>query len=262
MAEKPEGAPCWADVMVPDLEAAKSFYSELLGWTYGETSEEYGSYTQAYSDGKNVAALVPQMSDSKGPPAWTLYFASRDADATAAKIRQQGGELLMGPMAVGEFGKMVLAKDPGGVVFGVWQPGTHKGFEKEGEPGAYAWSEITTRDEAKADTFFPAVFGYRTKAMQNGGMDYKVYNVGDDVGLGRMKMTKDWPAEVSPYVNVIFAVTNCDDAVATVTRHGGRVHFGPQDSPFGRLANLSDPWGAHLSVIDLATTKGEMPTFS
>ncbi|MGP3950016.1 VOC family protein [Streptomyces sp. 7N604] len=259
MAEKPEGAPCWADAMFPDVEAAKSFYGELLGWTFGEPAEEYGNYTQAYSDGKNVAAVSPQMPGWQGPPAWSIYFASRDIDATAAKIRDNGGDPMMEPMAVGEFGKMLIAKDPSGVVFGVWQAGTHKGFEKENEPGSFCWAEITTRDAQKADAFFPAVFGYGVKTLEDEAVDFKLYNLGDDTVVGRMKMTGDFPAEVPPYVNVYFAVSNCDDAIATVTKHGGEVHFGPHDSPFGRFAAVSDPQGATFSVIDLETTEGEMP---
>ncbi len=259
MAVKLEGAPCWADAMFPDLEAAKSFYGELLGWTFGESLEEYGNYTQAFSGGKNVAALSPQMPGWQGPPAWSVYFASPDVDATAAKIRDNSGELMMEPMPVGDFGKMLMAKDPSGVVFGVWQAGTHKGFEKEGEPGAYCWCEVTTREVAKADAFFPAVFGYRVKTMQDDAIDYKLYNLGEDTVAGRMKMTKDWPAEVPPYVNVYFGVDNCDHAIATVTQRGGHVHFGPHDSPFGRFAAVSDPQGANFCVIDLKSTKGDMP---
>src|ERR1051325_10535966 len=33
MAVRPEGAPCWADAMFSDLEGAKRFYGEVLGWT-------------------------------------------------------------------------------------------------------------------------------------------------------------------------------------------------------------------------------------
>lgn len=259
MAVKPEGAPCWADAMFPDLEAAKGFYSELLGWTYGESAEEFGNYTQAYSGGKNVAAVVPQMPDWPGPPAWTIYFASADIDATAARIRDNGGEILMEPMAVSDFGKMLMARDPSGVLFGSWQAGTHKGFEKMGETGSFCWVEITTRDAAKADAFFPAVFGYDVKTMQDEAIDFKVFNLGDETVAGRLKMTKDWPAEVPPYANVYFAVDDCEDAIATVTKHGGQLHFGPHDSPFGRFAAVSDPQGAHLTVIDMTTTKGEMP---
>lgn len=128
----------------------------------------------------------------EGPPAWSIYIASSDVDAAAAKIRDNGGELMMEPMAVGEFGKMLMAKDPSGVVFGVWQAGTHEGFEKQGEAGAFCWAEVTTRDVEKADGFFPAVFGYGVKTMQDEAVDFKLYDLGDDTAFGRMKMTKDW----------------------------------------------------------------------
>ncbi|MEU8567820.1 VOC family protein [Streptomyces pathocidini] len=261
MTVKPQGAPCWADAMFPDLEAAKVFYGELLGWTFDEPDAEFG-YTQAYAGGANVAGVGPQMPGWSGPQAWTLYFASADAGATADKIREQGGELLTDVMPVGDYGTMLLAKDPGGVVFGIWQAGTHEGFGKEGEPGSYAWAEITTRDAGKADAFFPAVFGYEVRTLEDDAIDFKLYNLGGDTVAGRLKMTPDFPPEMPPYVSVYFAVENCDDALATVTRHGGQVHFGPHDSPFGRFAAVSDPQGTAFAVIDLRTTKGEMPKVS
>ncbi len=202
MAVKPEGAPCWVDAMFPDLEAAKTFYGELLGWTFGEPDAEFG-YTQAYAGGANVAGVGPQMPGWSGPQAWTLYFASADAGATADKIREQGGELLTDVMPVGDYGTMLLAKDPGGVVFGIWQAGTHEGFGKEGEPGSYAWAEITTRDAGKADAFFPAVFGYEVRTLEDDAIDFKLYNLGGDTVAGRLKMTPDFPPEMPPYVSVL-----------------------------------------------------------
>lgn len=77
-----------------------------------------------------------------------------------------------------------------------------------------------------------------------------------------MKMTDDFPPEVPSYVNVYFAVPDCDDAVAKATKLGGILRFGPMSSPFGRFAALSDPQGASFSVIDLSTTEGEMPKIS
>ncbi len=50
MAVQPEGTPCWADAMFSDVEGAKSFYGDVLGWTFGDASSEYGNYTQAYVD--------------------------------------------------------------------------------------------------------------------------------------------------------------------------------------------------------------------
>ncbi|GKQ33940.1 VOC family protein [Streptomyces sp. A012304] len=259
MAVQPEGAPCWADAMFGDVEGAKSFYGDVLGWTFGEASSEYGNYTEAYAGGTAVAAVVPPMPGQEGPSQWCLYFASEDATATATKIRENGGEVLMGPMEVGEFGTMCLAREPSGAVFGVWQAGTHEGFQTMGTPGAYAWAEVFTREPEKADAFFVGVFGYRQKQMEDEAMDFRLYDLGERPLLGRMTMTDDFPPEVPSYINVYFTVPDCDDAVAKATKLGGTLRFGPMGTPFGRFAALTDPQGANFSVIDVTTTEGELP---
>ncbi|MGV9992728.1 VOC family protein [Streptomyces sp. NPDC003374] len=259
MAVRPEGTPCWADAVFPDLQAAKEFYGEVLGWTFGETAPEFGGYTQACADGKAVAAVVPPMPGQEGHSQWCLYFASPDAAATAGRIREHGGEVLMEPMRVGDFGTMCLAREPSGAVFGVWQAGSHEGFEATAVPGAYCWAEVFTREPGKADAFFTGVFGYTSKRLEDDAIDFRIFNVGDETVLGRMTMTEDFPPEVPPYINVYFAVADCDEAVAAATGRGGELRFGPMDSPFGRFAALSDPQGANFSVIDLTTTRGEMP---
>ncbi|MDX2681188.1 VOC family protein [Streptomyces soliscabiei] len=260
MAVRPEGAPCWADAMFSDLEGAKRFYGEVLGWTFGEASAEYGNYTQAYADGKAVAAVVPPMPGQEGPSQWCLYLASPDAAATARKIRDNGGEVLMEPMKVGDFGTMCLGREPGGAVFGVWQAGVHEGFQAPPEqPGAFCWAEFFTREPHKTDTFLPAVFSYTAKQLQDDSVDFRLFEIGGDMVLGRMKMTEEFPPEVPSYVNLYFTVDNCDDAVARATKLGGVLRFGPMDTPFGRFAAISDPQGANFSVIDVTTTAGEMP---
>ncbi|MGW7369410.1 VOC family protein [Streptomyces sp. NPDC054841] len=260
MAAAPEGTPIWADAMFSDVEGAKTFYAEVLGWTFGEASSEYGNYTQAYADDKAVAAVVPPMPGQEGQSQWCLYLASVDAAATAEKIRQNGGTVLMEPMAVGDFGSMCIAQDPTGVTFGVWQPGTHEGFEATNVPGAFCWAEVFTREPDKSDTFFPAVFGYNVKKIEDENIDFKLFDLGADPVLGRMKMTaEDFPPEVPSYVQVYFTVPDCDAAVATAQKLGGKLVFGPMSSPFGRFAAVVDPQGAAFAVIDVTTTEGEMP---
>ncbi|MEU8691273.1 VOC family protein [Streptomyces sp. NPDC048665] len=260
MAVQPEGTPCWADAMFSDVEGAKRFYGDVLGWAFGESSSEYGNYTQAYVDGKAVAAVVPPMPGQEGQSQWCLYFAAPDAAATAQKVRDNDGEVLMEPMQVGDFGTMCLAREPSGAVFGVWQAGSHEGFEATGTPGAYCWAEVFTREPEKADTFLSAVFPYRMKQMEDHAVDYRMFDVGGDPVLGRMKMTDDFPPEVPSYINVYFTVDDCDRAVERAVKLGAVLRFGPMSSPFGRFAALSDPQGANFSVIDVTTTEGEMPS--
>jgi predicted enzyme related to lactoylglutathione lyase len=246
--------------MFVDVEGAKSFYGDVLGWTFGEASSEFGNYTQAYANGKAAAAVVPPMPGQEVQSKWCLYFACEDVAATAARIRENGGEILMEPMAVGEFGSMCLAHEPSDAVFGLWQAGTHEGFEAPSDqPGGYCWAEVFTREPERADSFFSAVFSYSQQQMEDDAIDFRMYNLGESTVLGRMRMTDEFPPEVPSYINVYFTVADCDEAVAKATKLGAVLRFGPMSSPFGRFAALSDPQGANFSVIDVTTTEGEMP---
>ncbi|MFJ1581976.1 VOC family protein [Streptomyces sp. NPDC088197] len=261
MTDFPEGAPCWVDAMFVDLEGAKRFYADVLGWTFGESASEFGDYAQAFSDGEAVAGVVPPMPGEEGKSAWNLYFATPDAAATAEKVKAAGGELLMESMQVGRLGTMALAKEPTGAAFGLWQPDQHKGFAKVGEPGAFCWAEFFTREPDVTDAFLTKAFTYSAQQMTDAGVDFKVFKVGGSPNpvLGRMTMGDEFPPEVPAYVNVYFAVGDCDAAVQKAVDLGATLRFGPMDSPYGRFAAVTDPQGANFSVIDTARTVGEMP---
>ncbi|MGP4003577.1 VOC family protein [Streptomyces sp. 8N706] len=258
MAAFPEGAPCWADVSLPDLEAGKRFYGELFGWTFEEGSPDFGYYTQALSEGKRVAGLAPFMEGQEDmPPAWGVYFASPDIARTAEKIGENGGETVMGPMEVADLGSMLIAKDPGDAYFGVWQPGTHQGFEKKYEPGSFGWAEICVREPERVDDFYPAVFPYEAQPAGDDNVDFTVWKVEGQPVAGRFKLGGDIPPDVPSHAMVYYVVASCDDAAGTVQRLGGKLRMGPKDSPFGRFAVVADQQGATFTVIDPRTTVGE-----
>jgi uncharacterized protein len=157
----PPGMPCWADLTVPDLAAATAFYSAVLGWSFDEPSAEFGGYVIAQAGGGAAAGVGPQQQPGV-PPAWTLYLASDDVDATAAAVTSHGGTLLLPPGDVGGLGRLCVAADPTGAVFGVWQHGTHIGAGVVNEPGALSWDDLRTTDPSAAIAFYSAVFGWTT----------------------------------------------------------------------------------------------------
>lgn len=257
-----EGAPCWADVSLPDLAAGQRFYGELFGWTFQDQGEEFGHYTMAQRDGRNAAALMGKM-DPSMPTAWGVYLASGDAAKTAAKITEAGGQVVFGPDVVGDVGVMLGAIDPGGSFFGVWQAGTHPGFGVVNEPGGYCWTENLTRDVDAVDTFYDTVFGYDAQQIGDGtAFDYKVWSLHGDPEsqvAGRMRLGEGSPADAAPAFETYFSVADCDAATATVQRLGGQVLTQPQDSPFGRIAHVADDQGARFAVIDTERKVNEIP---
>lgn len=243
----PNGTPCWVDIGVPDVDAAKAFYTQLFGWEYSGGDGEFGGYLNATLGGLMVAGMGPQQSPDD-PPRWTTYFATDDAVAATARIRDAGGTVLVEPMAIGPMGTMVIALDPLGDVFGLWQSGEHTGYQLHNEPGALAWNEAMVDDTAAAKQFYSAVFGFTFDQLapeDGAGMDYATFGTGGNplggLAASDPSMPKGWLT--------CFAVASTDDTVAGVEARGGKVVMPPEDTPFGRFAIVEDPWGAPFEVM-------------
>ena len=246
----PAGTPCWADISVPDTDRATAFYSAVLGWQVSEGQADFGGYATARAHGAAVAGIGPMM----GVPvtAWTLYFASDDAARTQDAITRSGGTIEMPVHAVADVGQLVIARDPTGAVFGVWQAGTMVGFESVGTPGAFAWCDLRSTDPDLARAFYADVFDYHYTGIPMAGPEYATFALAADGppvgGIGPMMGA---PIGVPPHWLVYFAVDDADGAARAASAHGGTTIGDPFDSPFGRMAPLTDPFGAPFWAVQL-----------
>ncbi|GAB3354479.1 VOC family protein [Modestobacter lapidis] len=239
----PSGTPCWIDYGAPDVEAAKAFYAEVLGWTYTGGDPEFGGYLICQRNGCDAAGLAPHQ-DPVDPPRWTTYFATDDAAATAARITEAGGTVVFPPMEVGPMGTMAIARDPQGHPFGLWQGAQNTGVQVYGEPGALSWNDAAVDDPAAAREFYSAVFGFSWEEMPDSG-GYCTFSTGAQP-LGGLGAT----AESLPTGwTTCFSVAVTDEAVRQVEAAGGAVLMAAEDTPYGRIAVVRDPWGAPFSVM-------------
>ncbi|MFJ6573710.1 VOC family protein [Streptomyces sp. NPDC091292] len=250
------GTPCWVDLMAKDQRAALDFYGQLFGWRGQPGPAEFGGYAVMEKNGRPVAGIGPAMAPEgqpEPPHVWTTYLATDDADATARLIGEAGGTVLFGPDDVGPLGRMAVAADPTGAVFGVWG---HKEFFGAGlvnEPGTVVWNECNTRDVPAAAAFYKAAFGLTARPIdEEGGDGYlALYPASDSerpVG-GLDDMAEHFPAEIPPHWMTTFAVADLDAVTATHAKAGGTVVLDPMPTPWGRLAGLQDPWGAVFCVM-------------
>jgi hypothetical protein len=242
----PPGTPTWVDLSTSDLDAGRAFYEALLGWTTDEPAPpEYGGYAMFRKDGKLVAGSGPVMDG--GHPNWTTYMRTADASATATKVRDAGGEVVVEPMQVMTAGTMAIVKDPTGAYFGVWQNGDHTGAELYNAPGALTWNELYTRDIDEATSFYGAVFGWTAQAENNYvQLQLDGRTVAGCLDLNALQM----PETIPPHWLVYFAVSSTDEAAERVKELGGTVNMPPMDIPgMGRFAVVADPQGAVFAVF-------------
>jgi uncharacterized protein len=243
------GTVSWVDLTTPDPEGAQRFYGELFGWKFSIGGPETGHYTMCQLGSDSVAGLGAMPPGAQFPSAWTVYFATADADASAARIGELGGQVMMGPMDVMQQGRMLVAMDPCGAAFGLWQAGEHTGAARVDEPGAMAWREVNVRDAGAAKAFYTALFGLEARVMPIPEMTYHILHHGDTRVGGILQMNERWPAEMPAHWMSYFAVDDCDAAAKRVAVGGGKVHLPPFDTPYGRVAIVADPWGAIFSIM-------------
>lgn len=245
----PAGVPCWTDLMVPDPEAVKPFYEAVLGWSFTEPDDAFGGYVMALKDGAPVAGMGPLMPGSR--VAWTMYFASDDADEAAAAVRAADGVLFRDPDTVGPLGRMFVAADPTGATFGVWQAGTFAGSAITNQPGALVWEDLRSSDPDAARAFYASVFGFDYAPMEMASADYMTFATsGDDRprgGMGGMMGAEG----VGSHWLLYFGVADTSEAIRAATARGGAAPIPPFDTPFGQMAGLTDPAGASFWIVEM-----------
>ncbi|MDI5963703.1 VOC family protein [Streptantibioticus silvisoli] len=252
------GSPCWMDLGAPDVENAVGFYGAVMEWTfepYEGAANGYGAFSK---DGRTVGG-VGELTEDGARSAWTLYFNTPDAEATAAAARQLGGTVRAAPADAAEMGRLAQLSDPQGGRFAVWQPGKDQGFELADVPGSLCWTELYTTDAAGAKAFYGELFGWTGTDIPMPGDEPGTYSIltpagGDDNRMhgGLMEL----PPEVlsltggTAYWHPVFTVDDTDETVARVTANGGSIQMGPENGPgVGRLAVCLDPDGADFVVL-------------
>jgi predicted enzyme related to lactoylglutathione lyase len=244
----PAGTPAWADVTVDDVPAATAFYQGLFGWDIELGPPESGGYAICHKNGQIVAGLSPKFGPGETPAVWTTYLAADDTDATAAKIRAAGGHLLVEPVDIMDSGRMALAADSTGAVFGLWEGRATSGIGLANETGALTWNEHMSGDFDAAKAFYRAVFGYDYQDVSEGGFRYAMLLV-DGREVGGIGQHPENAAPASAGWWTYFAVDDTGAAVNLVAELGGSIVRPIRDSPYGRIAIVADNQGAVFSVI-------------
>ncbi len=109
----------WRELATTDHEAAFDFYSKLFGWNETDAVDmgEMGTY-QMYGRGEEMfGGMFNKPDEMPGPPAWLYYTLVDDIDEAVERVRENGGQVLNGPMEVPGGSRIAQCMDPQGAMF-------------------------------------------------------------------------------------------------------------------------------------------------
>jgi predicted enzyme related to lactoylglutathione lyase len=241
--------PSWVDLSSGNAAGSREFYSKLFGWQIDVNPDpQYGGYGRATLQGRDAAGITPTQSKDQ-PTTWNFYIATDDVDSTARAVKDAGGTVEMGPMDVGDQGRMAVFTDPVGAYISVWQPNRMGGFQTEGS-NTFGWAELNARGIEKAIPFYEKVFGWTTKRSPvPGGPEYIEFQVDGDSVAGATEMNPKAAPSMPNHWLVYFDVDDVPAAYKKATGLGAREIVAPQSYPGGDFAIVADPQGAAFGLF-------------
>jgi len=126
--------------------------------------------------------------------------------------------------------------------------------------GTVWWSELLTKDPARARTFYSHVIGWTPKVValddpgrpaKRGEREYTMFSVRDKEAAGATKIDDDGDLAGMPVSWLTYIqVGDVDAAARRAFEAGGKVLHMPADVPgVGRTAIIEDPEGARIALV-------------
>lgn len=247
-AEHLPGKVIWHDLVTPDLEAAKRFYSALFGWSFRDVGN---GYSVAYSRGEAVAGVFQRArpTGARRQPLWLSFISVNDAGNAAHLAEQSGARILSGPKSHPNRGEQAVLSDPEGAMFGVLASSSGDPADYLANPGEWIWSVVLVRDPDQEASFYQKVF------------DYEVFDISEGTPLQVVLSSQDYArATVRPLAQTSRGRTRwlgfvrVDDVARAASKAqslGARVLVEPRtDRHGGRLAVIADPAGAPVGLME------------
>lgn len=125
MARGSHGTFYWNELMTRDVERAKNFYTDTLGWGFNAMPMPGGgSYWIAMVGDEPVGGIFDISGPEFGPvpESWMSYIAVDDVDARVAKAAKAGAKLMKPVFEVPGVGRIAVLMEPGGAGIGWMTP--------------------------------------------------------------------------------------------------------------------------------------------
>jgi uncharacterized protein len=115
----------WNELMTRDVEGAKKFYADTMGWSYeGMPTPGAGTYWIAKMGKETVGGIfdINSAEYKDVPESWMSYIAVDDVDARVSKATKAGAKIMKPPFDVPGVGRIAILLEPGGAPIGWMTP--------------------------------------------------------------------------------------------------------------------------------------------
>ena len=247
-----QGRFVWYELITTDVEAAKAFYTRVMGWGLWDASgpgRPYVLFTVANGTVAGLMDLPQDVRETGVRPGWLGYVAVDDVDATANRIERLGGVVHVPPTDIADISRFSIFSDPQAArlaLFKWLRPG-HQPTAAPDAPGRIGWHELLAADGEKAFAFYSALFGWQKADAEadETGTYQRFAAAGETLG-GMVTKPDTIPA---PFWLFYFNVSDVDVVARRVKAGGGQILGEPVAMTGGSwIVHCADPQGASFAL--------------
>ncbi|MCU0240233.1 MAG: VOC family protein [Pyrinomonadaceae bacterium] len=124
------GEICWRELSSQNVEKAKLFYQELLGWNIEQSKVSTAQYDEIHFGESSIGGMM-KIDETWGetwdkiPPHWMTYIAVDNCDESIEKIKENGGNVCVPAFDAPNVGRISVVNDPSGATFSIIQFVSH-----------------------------------------------------------------------------------------------------------------------------------------
>ena len=116
------GMVCWTELITSDVDAARAFYKEMLGWQEDEMPMEDGTIYYVQKAGETGLGGIMKTPMEGIPTHWSYYFLTTSVDEWNQRALDLGGNQIKEPTDIPGTGRFSILSDPTGAVFALYEP--------------------------------------------------------------------------------------------------------------------------------------------
>ena len=224
----------WSDLVTQDVEAAKSFYSALFGWTFIDGDR----YTQILRDGTAIGGILKAGRPGNSSE-WVGNLSVLDVDNAVERARKQGAVIETEPVDAPDRGRIAVVADPEGALVLLLRASDGDPADADVPFNSFLWWELWSQDADSAAKFYAELAGYDVETIEFRGAPYRVLKGNSRPRAGVLAAPPEVPPQWLPYVRV----ADVDSLIDRAAELGARVVLRDE-----RSAILVDPTGAPIAI--------------
>ena len=232
----------WHDLITDDVVSAKTFYAGVFGWSF----KAEGDYTLVYNKDELIAGMmrVSPKEKKEAEAVWLPSLSVKNVDKTVARLKQQKGQVLKGPLDMKKRGRGALVSDAQGAQLILLHAKGGDPLDKEAKIGDWLWNELWSKDPEKSDAFYRKLGTYGTSEVRD---RYRILKSKGKWRAGIRDVSMVSEGEIKTRWVPVVRVDDLASVTKRVEDFGGAVLVTPSKAfHSGNVAIVSDNVGAIL----------------